>query len=142
MSVDDVDEDAAVLLDRRRLHDRPQGVCRASAAADDLAVVVLGDRELEHDRAVVFFELLDGHLVGMVDQLAHQRFEQFAHVRAYRAEGSLPCVLSSLRTCGVGCAPFASHARTRSSSSLIDEGCVCGLYCPTVSMNRPSRGER
>src|SRR3712207_98850 len=30
----------------------------------------------------------------------------------------------------------------RSSSSTIVDGSVCGLYRPTVSMNRPSRGER
>src|SRR5512141_1859060 len=58
-SIDDVDEHAAVLLDRRGLHDRPQGVGGAPASPDDLAVVVLGDRELEDDGAVVLLELLN-----------------------------------------------------------------------------------
>src|SRR5215217_4963031 len=54
----------------------------------------------------------------------------------------MPCVFRSLRTWGVGCAPLASHSRIRSSLRTIVEGCVCGLYWPTVSMKRPSRGER
>src|SRR3954452_12107750 len=54
----------------------------------------------------------------------------------------MPWVLRSLRTCGVGCAPFASQSRIRSSFRRIVEGSVCGLYWPTVSMKRPSRGER
>src|ERR671925_1023291 len=54
----------------------------------------------------------------------------------------MPWVFRSLRTCGVGCAPFASQSRIRSSLRRIVEGSVCGLYCPTVSMKRPSRGER
>src|SRR5439155_16605436 len=48
-SVNDVDEHAALLAHRRRLDDGPQRVGRPAAAADDLAVVVLGDGELEHD---------------------------------------------------------------------------------------------
>jgi len=52
-SVDDVDEHAAVLLDRRGLHDRPQGVGGAPAAPDDLAVVVLGDTVPEAVRSRV-----------------------------------------------------------------------------------------
>ena len=55
-------------LHRGGLHDRAQRVRGASAAADDLAVVVVGDRQLEHDRAVVLLELLDRHLVGLVDE--------------------------------------------------------------------------
>src|SRR3954469_15084864 len=54
----------------------------------------------------------------------------------------MPWVLSSLRTCGVGWAPLLSHSRIRSSLRTIVEGSVCGLYWPTVSMKRPSRGER
>src|SRR3954467_10193261 len=54
----------------------------------------------------------------------------------------MPWVLSSLRTCGVGWAPLLSHSRIRSSLRRIVEGSVCGLYWPTVSMKRPSRGER
>src|SRR3954467_12348122 len=54
----------------------------------------------------------------------------------------MPWVFRSLRTCGVGWAPFDSHSRIRSSLRTIVEGSVCGLYWPTVSMKRPSRGER
>src|SRR5919199_1667743 len=54
----------------------------------------------------------------------------------------MPWVLSSLRTCGVGWAPLLSHSRIRSSFRRIVDGSVCGLYWPTVSMKRPSRGER
>src|SRR4051812_27309466 len=54
----------------------------------------------------------------------------------------MPWVFRSLRTWGVGCAPFDSHSRIRSSLRRIVEGSVCGLYWPTVSMKRPSRGER
>src|ERR1700754_314036 len=54
----------------------------------------------------------------------------------------MPCVFRSLRTCAVGWAPFDSHSLMRSSLRTIVEGDVCGLYWPTVSMNRPSRGDR
>src|SRR3954447_4534580 len=54
----------------------------------------------------------------------------------------MPCVRSSLRTCGVAVAPLASQSRTRSSSTLIVDGSVCGLYWPRISIVRPSRGER
>ena len=42
----------------------------------------------------------------------------------------------------LGWAPRASQSRMRSSSSTIVDGFVWALYCPTVSMTRPSRGER
>src|SRR3954471_24753959 len=54
----------------------------------------------------------------------------------------MPWVFRSLRTWGVGWAPLDSHSRMRSSLRTIVEGSVCGLYWPTVSMKRPSRGER
>src|ERR1700754_4755755 len=54
----------------------------------------------------------------------------------------MPCVFRSLRTCAVGWAPFDSHSLMRSSLRTIVDGSVCGLYWPTVSMKRPSRGER
>src|SRR4051794_35591683 len=54
----------------------------------------------------------------------------------------MPWVLRSLRTWGVGWAPLASHSRIRSSLRTIVEGWVWGLYWPTFSMKRPSRGER
>src|SRR3954447_11917949 len=78
-SVDDVDEHAAVLLDRRRLDDRAQSVGGPPAAADDLAVVVLRHGELEDDRAVVLLELLDGHAAGPVEEPPRKVGEQPPH---------------------------------------------------------------
>src|SRR4051794_34756845 len=75
-SVNDVDEHAALLAHRCRLDHGPQGVGGAAAAADDLAVVVLGDCELEHDRAVVLLELLDLDPVRLVDQRPGQLLQQ------------------------------------------------------------------
>src|SRR3954451_10006178 len=54
----------------------------------------------------------------------------------------MPWMRKSLRTVSVGCAPLASHARTFSSSTLIVDGSVWAMYWPTISMTRPSRGER
>src|SRR3954452_18385398 len=79
--VDDVDEDAALFLDRRRLDHGAQGVGGPPALADHAAVVLLADGELQDDGAVVLVELLHGHLVGMVDELAGQVLEQLAHGR-------------------------------------------------------------
>src|SRR5690606_7778519 len=58
-SVDDVDQDLALPLDRRRLEHGAKGVGGAPALADHAAVVVLGHGQLEDDRAVVLLELLD-----------------------------------------------------------------------------------
>src|SRR4051812_23338744 len=79
--VDDVDEDAALLLDGGGLDDRPQGVRGAPALADHAAVVLVADRQLEDDRAVVLVELLDGDRGGVVDELARQVLEQLLHAR-------------------------------------------------------------
>src|SRR5664279_1190717 len=54
----------------------------------------------------------------------------------------MPCVRRSLRTVSDGCAPRASQSRMRSSLSTIVDGFVWALYCPTVSITRPSRLER
>src|SRR3954451_16729882 len=78
-SLDNVDEDTLVLAHRRRLDHRAQRVGGPAAAADDLAVVVLGDRDLEHDGAVVLLELLDRDLPGLVDEALGQLLEQLAH---------------------------------------------------------------
>src|SRR3954464_6985421 len=77
-SFDDVDEDAPVVLDRGGLDDRAEGLRGASPASDDLAVVILVHAQLEHQRAVVFLELLDRHLVGVVHEQPHQIVEQLA----------------------------------------------------------------
>src|SRR5881397_1006881 len=54
----------------------------------------------------------------------------------------MPLVRSSPATVSEGWAPCSSQWRARSSSMLIVEGSVCGLYWPIVSIVRPSRGER
>ena len=53
-----------------------------AAAADDLAVVVVADGQLEHQRAVVLLELLHADAVRLVHQGAGQVLEQLLHRRA------------------------------------------------------------
>src|SRR3954471_16794949 len=78
-SLDDVDEDAPVVLDRGGLDDRAEGLRGASPASDDLSVVILVDRELEDQRAVVLLELLDLDGLGGVDEEPREVLEQLAH---------------------------------------------------------------
>src|SRR5947209_15920320 len=95
--VDDVDEHAVTVLDGSALDDRPQGSGGAPAAADDVAVVVLRNRELEDDGAVVFGHLRHLDLVRLVDEAPGEVLEQIswgAGLIAHR----MPCVRSSLRT--------------------------------------------
>src|SRR3954451_6284297 len=54
----------------------------------------------------------------------------------------MPLVRSRVATVSEGWAPCSSQCFARSSSMLIVEGSVCGLYWPIVSIVRPSRGER
>src|SRR2546421_13052951 len=54
----------------------------------------------------------------------------------------MPWIFNSLRTVLVGWAPRGSQARTRPSSKTTVDGSVWALYRPTVSITRPSRGER
>src|SRR3954463_7848086 len=54
----------------------------------------------------------------------------------------MPLVRSRVATVFVGRAPWSSQCFARSSSITISEGSGCGLYCPIVSIVRPSRGER
>src|SRR5215218_36843 len=54
----------------------------------------------------------------------------------------MPLVRSRVATVSEGWAPCSIQWRARSSSMLIVEGSVCGLYWPIVSIVRPSRGER
>src|SRR5262249_40641790 len=63
-SVDDVDEHVPPLAGCGRFHDSSQRVCGAPAAADDPAVVLCRDTQLEDDRFVLLLDLLDGDLVG------------------------------------------------------------------------------
>src|SRR4051794_18904981 len=77
-SIDDVDEDALVLPGSGRLDDGPEGGGGPAAASDDLSVVILVHRELEHERAVVLLELLDLDLLGPVDDRLRQVLEEVA----------------------------------------------------------------
>src|SRR5205823_5178505 len=79
--LDDVDEDTLVLAHRRRLDHRAQRVGRPPAPPDDLAVVVLGHRQLEDDGPVVLGELLDRDVLGSVHEAPGQLLEQLAHAR-------------------------------------------------------------
>src|SRR3954454_23742957 len=54
----------------------------------------------------------------------------------------MPWVFRSFWTGSEGWAPLLIQYRIRSSLRTIVDGSVCGLYRPSVSMNRPSRGER
>src|SRR3954452_15925366 len=54
----------------------------------------------------------------------------------------MPWVFRSFWTGSEGCAPLLIQYRIRSSLRTMVDGSVCGLYRPSVSMNRPSRGER
>src|SRR3954466_135217 len=78
-SLDDVDEDAPVVLDRGGLDDRPEGLGGAPAASDDLSVVILVHGELEDQGAVVLLELLDLDGLGVVDEEPREVLEQLAH---------------------------------------------------------------
>ena len=110
------------------LIDRAQRLGGASAAADDLAVVIVVDRQLEHERAVVLLELLDLDALGLVDERAGEVLEQ-SRTRgpAYRPLGWMPCVLRSFRTGSHGWAPRSSQWRMRSSSRTMVDGSVCGV---------------
>src|SRR3954467_7857912 len=54
----------------------------------------------------------------------------------------MPWGLRSFWTGSEGWAPLLIQYRIRSSLRTMVDGSVCGLYRPSVSMNRPSRGER
>src|SRR5215218_1549346 len=54
----------------------------------------------------------------------------------------MPLWRSRFATDSEGWAPCSSQCLARSSSRMIVEGSVCGLYRPIVSIVRPSRGER
>jgi hypothetical protein len=47
-----------------------------------------------------------------------------------------------ISTVSVGCAPFRSQSMALSRLSVTVAGLVRGLYVPTWSIKRPSRGER
>ena len=63
---------------RGRLGDRADRVRDAAAAADHPAEVVVGDRDLE-DQVAVLLELLDHDRVGVLDQRPDEELEQVAH---------------------------------------------------------------
>jgi hypothetical protein len=53
-----------------------------------------------------------------------------------------PEISSSFCTRSVGWAPSRSHFSALSLSMVTVDGSRRGLYWPTISMKRPSRGER
>ena len=53
-----------------------------------------------------------------------------------------PVISSNLPTCSVGWAPTRSQWSTRSESIDTTEGSAHDTYCPSTSMNLPSRGLR
>src|SRR5262249_24451866 len=79
-SLDDVDEDAAVVLDTGGLDDRAEGLRGASPPSDDLAVVILVHAQLEDERAVVLFVLPHLDLVRVAHEQPRQILEQLAQV--------------------------------------------------------------
>jgi hypothetical protein len=85
--------------------------------ADHLAPVVLGDRELEDDRLIVFLELVNLDAIRLVDQRSGEELEQLL-------QAVIPFAFISLLTVPLGCAPFWIQSRSFSSSSSIVEGSV------------------
>src|ERR1700722_2831504 len=77
--VDDVDEHAAFLVYRGGLHDGSERVRGSPTATDDLTVVSVCDAQLQHYGAVILLELLDRHLVGVVNKTLSQVLEQLSH---------------------------------------------------------------
>src|SRR4051794_16693863 len=101
--LNDVDEHAAVVLHRGGLDEGAQRLRGAAAPADDAAVVVVIDRQLEHERAVVLLELLDLDLRGLLHERPDEVLEQLAH-------GSYtPWILRSFLTVSDGWAPCPSQ---------------------------------
>jgi len=117
--IHDLHEDALAVLDPTRLHDGAQGLRGASLAADHLAAILLRDAQLQHDSVLVFLVLAHLDLVGPVDQRLGEELQQFLQ--------PIPFAFSSLLTALLGWAPCPSQLRTRSSSTSIVEGSVCGL---------------
>src|SRR3954451_20597120 len=100
-SLDDVDEDAPVVLDRGGLDDRAEGLGGAPASSDDLSVVIIVHREFQDQRPVVLLELLDLHLLGVIDEKPREILEQLAQGNALAVGGldalSLEELLDRLR---------------------------------------------
>src|SRR4051794_20394030 len=65
VAVDDVDQNALLVLDRSRPDDRGDGIDCAAALADDHPDLVIGHADLEDDRAIVLLEGLDADLIGL-----------------------------------------------------------------------------
>ena len=119
-SVDDLDEDPLALFGAIGLHDGAQCLGGAALAADHLAPVGLGDRQLEDDRLVVLFELVNLDLAGLVDQSLGKELEQVL-------QALIPFAFISFLTVPVGWAPLLIQSRSFASSISIVEGCVWGL---------------
>src|SRR3954468_9809361 len=104
-SLNDVDEHAAVVLHRGGLDDGSQRLRGAAAPADDAAVVVVVDRQLVHERAVVLLELLDLDRVGLLHERPDEVLEQLA--RGVLAPVDLEEFLARVRRLGAVAEPVA-----------------------------------
>src|SRR5262249_26795204 len=100
-------------------HDGTERARDPALAADHLADVVLRDMQLD-DRVAVALDLLDAHRVRLVDEAARQVLDDLDRQPT-------PFTFSRRATVEEGCAPLESQSRTRSSSSSIVDGSVCGL---------------
>src|SRR5438270_11091294 len=120
-----------------RLHDRPR---RDSHEAEQpLPVVGAASRDHErsrHDPAVLVHDEQPGlrreHRARILDEWQHRHLPPLP-VRLTQPPDyagrwpSTPAFLRSERTVSVGRAPFPSHARARSASTLMSAGLVRGL---------------
>ena len=77
-SVEDVDDDPAVVASAGGASDRADRARDPAAAADHAAEVVVGDGHLE-DEVALFLELLDLDLIGLLDEGPDEELDQLAH---------------------------------------------------------------
>src|SRR4051794_17472610 len=134
--LNDLEQDAAVTVRAACPHERAHRPRDASAPADHAAEILGRDLELDHVR-VVLVELLDLHLVRLLDEIAREVLDELRSRRQ-----TMFFALSRRETVSEGCAPFEIQSFTFASSNSISDGSCWGLYRPTISMNLPSRGER
>jgi hypothetical protein len=78
-SVDDLELHPAARVNAARSDDRAQRTHEPPLTADHLADVSFGYVEPEKERAVLLFDLLDAHGVGLVYEPARELRHQFGH---------------------------------------------------------------
>src|SRR2546428_3394926 len=144
-SLIDLEVDLCPIARRHHLQQRADGLRDASAAADDLADVALGDLKVELDEVAI--ELL-GHddRVRVVDELLRDELEESLHAAracgrfGHRTAGGTsasgsPLRTSSARAVAVGRAPFLIQWRARSASTTRSAGPARGVEWPVDSGN-------